>query len=92
MQENAPRLPTAQELEELAQYQVTRYANLDTPVDFKKIRQDIEEAYIAVFDEYVSPRLDYAGKVMYVIGYSPSESAVYIWRHGRLQLEELVEP
>lgn len=93
MQKNTPRLPNAQELEELALFTSSQYGYSSDPVEnLEEARHTVECASIAVFDNYVTGGPCYFGKVMCVIwDGSPSQYEVYTWKNGQIQLEEQEE-
>lgn len=78
------RKPNRQEIEELYNYVATLYwYEVDDPAN--EVRDEIENAAIVVFDNYVSDSPGYVGKIMTVIWRGgPQMYQVFIWRDGEI--------
>lgn len=86
-----PRKPNEEEMQALLREELEGegYAKA-APGDKAEIRKfaewEVSEAYVGVFDDYVTLGPDYAGKVMFVVwSISPTAYEVYIWREGKMQ-------
>jgi hypothetical protein len=76
------RKPDAQELEQLLSYYCQRF---NVPIE--DATPIIENAYIAVFPEYITGTPGYVGKVIVVVyDGSPEFYETYIQRNGKLVL------
>jgi hypothetical protein len=85
-----PRKPTEQEKRELAEY-VIENKYRDPSEDERQDEMDAVDnnAYIAVFDDYITGSPGYSGKVMTVVwDGSPSFTETYIWERHTLPDEE----
>jgi hypothetical protein len=81
----SPRRPTDQEVNELFNYSVFQEGPMLDKEESDQITENVQEAAIAVFDNYISDGPGYRGKVMMVVWPgSPSMFDVYIWsaQHG----------
>jgi len=79
MKTNAPRVPTEEEKKELVAYNVQRKYTNPSLEEYEQEKGLTEDAYIAVFDNYVSDSPGYAGKVMLVVWGYPKLTEVYTW-------------
>jgi len=64
---NKPRLPNKEEIEELVHYVAESMGGFEANNNLEQAQGFVEQAYIAVFDNYVTDCVGYAGKVMGVI-------------------------
>lgn len=78
------RNPNQQEKTELASY-VFDQIWMDAEDPSKEARDEVENAAIAVFDNYVSDSPGYADKIMIVVWRGgPQMYEVFIWRIGEI--------
>ncbi len=75
-----PRVPTDTEKEELAAYNAQRKYTNPSQEEREQERSFVEEAHIAVFDNYISDSPGYTGKVMVVVWGYPNITEVYTWK------------
>jgi hypothetical protein len=75
-----PRKPTEAEKQELVEFLMTHdYANGEE--EREQVRGYIEDAAIAVFDNYTTGAVGYAGKLMVVVyNGAPEQTETYIWQ------------
>lgn len=80
MTENIPRVPTEEERAELIAYKAKISYRNPTKDDLEQEKDFVENASIAVFDNYITDGPGYAGKVMIVIwSGDPSFTETYTW-------------
>jgi hypothetical protein len=79
---NVPRVPTTEEKEALAQNVLWRSVEyMPSEEDLQEVRVMIAGAYIAVFDNYITSTVGYAGKMMIVVWDAGLEYyELYAWR------------
>lgn len=84
------RQPNSSELEELAHFNSQKYGYSSDPCEnFREAYRLVEQATIAVFDDYVTGDPSYSGKLMMVVwDGSPSQYEVYTWYDNKIVLEE----
>jgi len=89
---DAPRKPTEPEKQELAEYTTQTCYQEPTPEDLDQQISFADEAYIVVFDHYITDCPGYAGKVMVVVwSGAPEFHQVFIWRDGKIDNAKLDE-
>lgn len=82
-----PRIPTEAEKEQLVQFLLLREYQNPSGEDEKQERGFVEEAAIAVFDDYITDGPGYAGKVMIVVwSGSPGLTQTFIWHREEIEL------
>ena len=75
-----PRVPTDIEKEELAIYNAQRKYTNPSQEEREQERGFVEDAFITVFDNYISDSPGYAGKVVVVVwSGGPSLTETYTW-------------
>jgi hypothetical protein len=80
--EYTPRAPTDSELKELSEW------NVGLGLDQDVVDTFIQDAYVAVFDQYQTDSPGYVGKLMMVVwAGSPSMFNVFVWRDGKMEEE-----
>ena len=78
---HTPRGPNEQELQELAAYVVDKTLRSYTSDDIGDMLMQLEDTYIAVFENYITDCPGYAGPLMVVVwGGGPEYHEVYIWQ------------
>ncbi len=81
-----PRKPNQQELETLIDYVETLYWY---DLEDEDIADRVKSAAIAVFDDYITDSVGYAGKLMTVVwDVSPNRYEVFIWKNGEIEQVE----
>jgi hypothetical protein len=76
----APRLPTQKEKEQLMECVTQNFYQRPSSADFQQQTDFVEQASIAVFDDYVTDCPGYAGKIMMVVwSGAPETNDVFIW-------------
>jgi len=80
-----PRKPTETEKSDLAYWVAERMDSPATDEDLEQAQGFVYNAYIAVFDNFVSECPGFFGKVMIVIwAPGPSMYEAFIWRNDKL--------
>ena len=85
-----PRKPTQEEKDQLIQY-LWQHNDVDpTDADREEAQDFVENAAIAVFDDYQTDSPGYVGKVMVVVwSGGPGITEVFVWREGKIAQEEV---
>ena len=82
---NKPRKPNENEKNALAFWVAEEMGGFEANDHFSEGRMLVEEAAIAVFEDYVSDSPGYAGKVMMVVWPGgPEIYEAFVWRNGNL--------
>ena len=80
-----PRKPTETEKSNLAYWAADEMGGFEANDHLKQAQNLVNDAAIAVFDNYVSDSPGYTGKVMTVVwGLGPSMYEAFIWRNNEL--------
>lgn len=97
-QRNEPRKPTEEEKTQLVDFalrdQDPELFDLGKVADEEReqIKGHVDDAYIAVFDHYITSSPGYTGKVMVVVWSSaPQQTEVFTWSHGHLEQEPITK-
>ena len=85
-----PRSPTEEEIKELALW-IMNETTAKTPdeEDVAEATSIAKDAYVAIFDNYITDSPGYAGKVMCVVwSGSPTFYNTFIYEDGKLVMQE----
>lgn len=84
-EDRKPRVPNAEEIEQLTVYVLEEQTDVPVSEEVEEARGLVEQAYIAVFDHYMTSSPGYAGKVMVLVwDGGPDLCEMFLWRGDEL--------